>query len=215
MSNKKNILEFNNKWKKTTLSELAEYVQRGKSPKYSDKENNFPILNQKCIHWQNIYYEHVKFLTKDFWENIDEERFLKSGDILLNSTGTGTIGRASIYYPSKFKKITVDSHITIIRAKKNINPYFIFYFLASPYVQTDIEIIFSGSTDQVELNLPSIKEIAIPDLDIKIQEKIVIKINNFYKNYYMAKDLLSLVNEKEIKGQFLKLEKKFLLDVFA
>ncbi len=215
MNKKKNILEFNSKWKKTTIENLTEYVQRGKSPKYSDKESNFPILNQKCIHWQNIHYEHIKFLTKDFWESIDEERFLKSGDILLNSTGTGTIGRASIYHPTKFKKITVDSHVTIIRAKKGINPYFIFYYLASPYVQTDIEIIFSGSTDQVELNLPSILEITIPDLDIKHQEKIVIKINDFYKNYYMAKDHLSIINEKEIKGQLLKLEKKFLLDVFS
>ena len=64
MNKKKNILEFNSKWKKTTIENLTEYVQRGKSPKYSDKESNFPILNQKCIHWQNIHYEHIKFRRK-------------------------------------------------------------------------------------------------------------------------------------------------------
>ena len=133
---KKNILDFNYKWKKTTIQSVSGFIQRGKSPKYSEKVNNFPILNQKCIHWQEIKYEHIKYLTKDFWNSIDEERFLKPGDILLNSTGTGTIGRASIFTPKNFKKITVDSHITIIRVKKNINPHFIFYYLASPYVQT-------------------------------------------------------------------------------
>jgi len=214
MKKKLDILSINPKWKTTTIKLVSEYVQRGKSPKYEEGINEYPVLNQKCIHWEKINYDYIKFLTKTFWDDLENERFLQSGDILWNSTGTGTIGRASIFFPNKIKKITADGHITIIRTKKNYNPLFLFYYIASPYVQTDIEIIFSGSTDQVELNLPTIETTVIPDIDKKEQDKIVEKINDFYKNFYKVKGALVEINEKKIKGKLEKLEKKFLLDIF-
>jgi type I restriction enzyme, S subunit len=37
-------------WINATFEEIAEYVQRGKFPKYVEK-SELPVINQKCIRW--------------------------------------------------------------------------------------------------------------------------------------------------------------------
>ena len=83
-------------WVLTTISEIADYVQRGKSPKYTDW-SELPVINQKAIRWYGIELEYLKFIHPEQWNKWGEERFVQEGDILWNSTGTGTIGRATIY----------------------------------------------------------------------------------------------------------------------
>lgn len=209
-----NILEFNQAWEKTIIGSVCVYIQRGKGPKYADKKNDYPVLNQKCIRPEGILYENIKYVTEEFWKENDDIRFVKKNDILWNSTGTGTIGRLVIYDDYKFKKILADGHLTILRVAEDYNPKFLFYFLCSPYVQTEIEIIFSGSTDQVELTLPAIENTIVPKINKSLQDKIVEKIDNFYLNFYSLQTSLEKISNIKIKGKILDLEKKFLLDVF-
>ena len=68
-------------WILTTIDEIAEYVQRGKSPKYTDW-SELPVINQKCIRWHGIDSEYLKFIHPEQWEKWSEERFLQEGDIL-------------------------------------------------------------------------------------------------------------------------------------
>ena len=66
-----------------------------------DFKSSFSCLEKSL---EKINYDYIKFLTKTFWDDLENERFLQSGDILWNSTGQGTIGRASIFFPNKIKK---------------------------------------------------------------------------------------------------------------
>jgi type I restriction enzyme, S subunit len=84
-----------NGWINTKIEDIAEYVQRGKSPKYIDK-SDLPVINQKCIRWSGVDPRYLKFIHPDQWDSWTSERFLREGDILWNSTGTGTIGRAAL-----------------------------------------------------------------------------------------------------------------------
>ncbi|MHB8276808.1 MAG: restriction endonuclease subunit S [Candidatus Humimicrobiaceae bacterium] len=87
---------------------------------------------------------------------------------LVNSTGVGTLGRVA-QIKEVVDKTTVDSHITIVRANKSVNPRFLGYnlFLQQP----NIEALAEGSTGQTELSRTrlseAIKVLLPPDLEQK------------------------------------------------
>lgn len=99
-------------WKETTLGEIAEYINRGFSPKYVETDGEM-VINQKCIRDGRINF----LLTKltDMHKPITSEKILKKGDILINSTGVGTAGRIAQFNEESIA--TADSHITIVRIK--------------------------------------------------------------------------------------------------
>jgi len=109
------LTELPEGWKWTSIEAIAIYVQRGKSPKYVER-SELPVINQRSIRWHGIELEYLKFIHPEQWSQWSEERFLQIGDILWNSTGTGTIGRATIYSGlTGYSKAVADSHVTVIR----------------------------------------------------------------------------------------------------
>ncbi len=149
-------------WKWSTIGEVSAYIQRGKSPKYIDR-SDLPVINQKCIRWEELQLQHLKFVHPEQFSAWDESRFIKPGDILWNSTGTGTVGRA--YYvkdadctPPK----VVDSHVTIVRAAPALDNRYLFNWIKGPDVQSKIEEMCDGTTNQIELSRTAIAATAIP-----------------------------------------------------
>ena len=140
-------------WALSDIGTVCQYIQRGKSPKYDKKKQTYPIINQKCIRWNEIQSQHLKFVTTEFWKGIDDIRFLQKGDILWNSTGTGTIGRAALFKGLlNYPKIIVDSHVTILRPHLGVNSKYLHYWIQSSNIQNKIEDMQTGTTNQVELS---------------------------------------------------------------
>lgn len=189
-------------WENTNLENITTYIQRGKSPKYSQDANYNFVINQKCIRWDLLQIEFCKFVTNEFWNKLEDIRFLQPGDILWNSTGTGTIGRAYLYKGEELKQAIVDSHVTILRPKnKELSSSFLYYFIRSPYIQYKIEKMQSGSTNQVELGRKEIKntKISLPTLDE--QKKIVEEIE---KRFAVADEVEKVVEDNIEKAKQLK-----------
>jgi type I restriction enzyme M protein len=164
-------------WEWCRLGTIAEYIQRGKGPVYSELEE-IPVISQKCIQWSGFNKDVVKFVSPGTIHKYQPERFIQEDDLLWNSTGTGTIGRINIYKNelNKFSKIVADSHVTVIRTKK-INQEYLLKFLMSPVVQTDLEERASGTTNQIELNTSMVKNQLIPVPPLNEQKRIVQKID--------------------------------------
>lgn len=161
-------------WVWSRLEESTLYIQRGKSPKYSIK-SEFPVISQKCIKNGYIDLGHAKYVTEDSLNSYAKERLLIDGDILWNSTGDGTIGRLAVYRNKHGLKMPiVDSHVTVVRCSKKINSEYIFYYLCSPIVQTNLEV--SGSTKQVELNTTTVKKQIVALPPHQEQQRIVAKV---------------------------------------
>ncbi len=169
-------------WKWVKLNDITSYIQRGKSPKYSTVPK-YPVIAQKCNQWSGFSIELAKFVSPDTVDSYQEERLLKDGDLMWNSTGLGTLGRLAIYSEVKnpYGWAVADSHVTIIRLLlKFIDYHFIYHFLASPIVQNVIEEQASGSTKQKELATTTVKNYLIPLPPLTEQQRIVSKISQVF-----------------------------------
>jgi type I restriction enzyme, S subunit len=145
------------RWKVTSLNDIISYISRGISPKYSDAADNI-VLNQKCIRNQRIDLSPARgHISK-----VPKSKIIQFGDVLINSTGVGTLGRvAQVLYD--LINITVDSHVSIVRPATADMIHYLGLALCAmqPYFEEE----GVGSTGQTELSQESIKSvlILIPD----------------------------------------------------
>ncbi|MEZ9588622.1 hypothetical protein BCU09_02205 [Vibrio cyclitrophicus] len=143
-------------WQVKKLASVTSVIRRGLSPKYTD-QGGIPVLNQKCIRDQKISFEdarrHQVILD-------DDERLLKIFDVVVNSTGVGTLGRVSYVKRLLESKTTVDSHVSIVRANSDLVPPQYLAWSLMRY-QPIIEAAANGSTGQVELSKTFLENIDI------------------------------------------------------
>lgn len=167
-------------WRWSTFGEENDYIQRGKSPKYTER-SDLPVVNQKCIRWTELQSEHLKYVDPAQWDKWSEERYLRPGDLMWNSTGVGTIGRAFLFTDkTKPRRAVVDSHVTILRPGPRLDPAFQYFFVRSPMVQRQIEDMQTGSTGQVELGKKVIQRTSIPVPPLADQRRIVSRIEELF-----------------------------------
>lgn len=166
-------------WASATIADLTEYLSRGKQPKYAD-HSSLPVVNQRAIQWSGIQDEYLKYVDPAQFDRWEPERFIQPGDILWNSTGRGTVGRACLVTQKDVEPPkVVDSHVTILRPnQKSIDPSFLFSWVRSAEVQDLIESLATGATNQIELGRKAIASLSIPVAPINEQKRIVRKLDN-------------------------------------
>ena len=145
-------------WRMGTLEMLCDSIIAGTIPVYSDESQHL-VLGQKsnyngCIDLSKARGHKPKTSCT----------LLKFGDILINSTGKGTLGRVGqIYFQPK--DVTFDSNMTMVRAKED---YLIEYVGSYVSQQENMFVhISQGSTDQTRLYCSMVRplKIIIPDDD--------------------------------------------------
>ena len=164
-------------WEILEIKEVSNILTRGKTPKYTSLSNIF-VINQACIYWDKIKYKNIKY-------HLEEENllFLKNKDILINSTGTGTLGRMNIINNIINEKFTIDSHVMLLRLKKEkaLPIYFINIFMGEEYQKELILKCVNGSTNQIELSKEKFAKFKIPVPPIELQNKFAERIEKIEK----------------------------------
>ena len=190
------------KWKWVPLEKICIYIQRGKSPKYSEIKQ-LPVVAQKCNQWDGLHMELALFIDPATIPSYKPERFLQHNDVLLNSTGTGTLGRVGVYDPAinPYEQAVADSHVTVIRADQRlVLPLFIKYVLSSSVFQAIIIDAGTGTTKQQELGLAKVKQLHIPLPPLEEQFRILARL----------KEIRPLVEKfGKVQEQLVKLETNF------
>lgn len=140
-----------------TLQKLCS-VFTGKSAEQYVSEG-IPIIKSRNITNEGIEWNTAHVLRIFFEEN--KNRHLQQDDILLNTTGVGTLGRVALF--EKSSECMTDGHITTLRVNDNkeMLPDYLVYYLRSVFGRTQIGKYTVGSTGQTELNDPDLKKILI------------------------------------------------------
>jgi len=167
-------------------------VTRGKSPKYSKNKDSI-ILNQKCNRWNSIELEHAKSVDSDWLATIDTNQFTVEGDVLVNSTGEGTIGRATCI-SKDYSGLMYDSHLLLLRLKKeNVNSTYYTELFNSYYGQRQVENIKSAqTTKQTELGINNLKKVFFPIPPLSKQDEIAQTISN------MKSEMIKLLEDSRL-----------------
>lgn len=144
-------------WSKSTVSEVSAILRRGISPKYNEKARGI-VINQKCIRQTIVSYDEARTQEKKY---PDELKMMES-DILICSTGAGTLGRVGQIFEAK-ENVTLDSHVTLIRANERVGQQYLFWSLKMQ--QDYLMSAGKGSTNQLELSRETIGncEILVPE----------------------------------------------------
>ena len=187
-------------WEWVRLIDVCEYIQRGKSPKYSPIKK-YPVVAQKCNQWSGFSIEKAQFIEPNSLSSYGPERLLQDNDLMWNSTGLGTLGRMAIYKTAAnpYKLAVADSHVTVIRPLKQfVLPEYLYYYFANPSVQSVIEDQADGTTKQKELATATIKAYLTPIPPLDEQRRILAKLSEVLpvvKNYGVVYDETTAMQE--------------------
>lgn len=133
------------------------------------------VFAQKCnLKAGGINVSVAKYLDETTVSHYPQSEFLLSGDIVINSTGTGTLGRVGILVRNIVPTVS-DSHITVIRTSLNISSQYIYFVLKKN--QSVLEDSGEGSTNQKELRPNTLINFLISLPPINEQKRIVKKVD--------------------------------------
>ena len=176
-----NILDREEKlmaeWISKTLGEVTSFITKGIPPKYTVEENQdtVRVLNQKCNRNFEISYGESRIHDATL-KKVPKDKLLRYGDVLINSTGTGTAGRVAQLFNVPVPT-TIDGHMILIRPTNEIDSLYYGYAVKSH--QKKIESLAEGSTGNpkiVQTDVVSNLEIDFPALSEQVKIASVLKL---------------------------------------
>lgn len=149
-------------------------TRRGKSPPsdvYVDEKDGYALVVKagSNISSHGILIDvDADYIEKSIYDDLPDFCKLQRGDVLLSSTGDGTLGKASVY--DLEKPAIADSHVTVIRPDpKLVDPYFLADYLRCGFGAEQIARLYTGSTGLIELTPDRVDEILVPKITLKAQ----------------------------------------------
>ena len=172
--------EIPESWEWVRLKDITiKEIKRGKSPTYANS-GNVLVFAQKCnTKAGNIDLSLTKHLDLKVFTKYPDEEYMRDNDIVINSTGNGTLGRIGVFHDSDRIDdciIVPDSHVTTVRVNAALISDYIYYALT--YYQPYLEKNCSGSTNQTELKPAVIANLFIPVPPYAEQRRIVQKLSD-------------------------------------
>ena len=173
-------------WCVCKLVDICSFLSRGKSPKYSEYDKTYPVFAQKCnLKDGGISLEQARFLDPSTINKWNEVYKLQTGDILVNSTGTGTAGRTRLFNTNclgNYPFVVPDSHVSVVRVLKSICPQYVYAYISSDSIQQYMEENLAGSTNQKELYIGVLENMHIFLPPLAEQYRIVTKIEKLFSS---------------------------------
>ena len=187
-------------WPLKRIGDLFSLISRGKQPSYLD-HSSVRVVNQACIYWDRFNFENVKYHDSQSGKKMLP---VKKDCILINSTGTGTLGRCNVFPElTDGYEYVVDSHVTVLSGGFDVNAYFFKCFLHREDVQKKIYAeCVNGSTNQIELSKEKLSDVLLITPPIELQEQFAAFVRQSDKSKYSASiaTRLEINNNTIVKG---------------
>ena len=167
-------------------------IRRGKSPKYT-VNSTVLVFAQKCnTKYNGIDVSLAQYLDETTLKHYPSDEYMQDGDVVINSTGTGTLGRVGIYrYTDNTTCLSIvpDSHVTVIRSFSCISSHYLYAFMKAH--QSELEKKGEGSTNQKELKPLTLKEMLIAVPPLSEQEHIENAIGSAFSRLAVIEESLN------------------------
>lgn len=152
-----------------TLGSIAE-VFRGRDPRY-EAGSGYLAVNQACVRSEGIDIRRCREVEQAWWDEVPQELRVQVNDVLVNSTGEGTIGRSAVAAADGVG-LPFDSHVLAVRIDRSrLLPAFLDVYLRSKPGQDAIDLLKSANTTkQTELGKQKLQalEVPLPPVDSQV-----------------------------------------------
>lgn len=185
-------------WCTEEIGSLFEVITRGKQPSYIE-HSDICVINQACIYWDGFNLRNVKY------HNANSNKgtlTLSDGCILINSTGTGTLGRCNVFrIPNKQITYVADSHVTVLSGSEKVNAFFFKSFFRSEDVQKKIYAeCVNGSTNQIELSKQKLSQVMLIVPPMELQDQFEAFVRQSDKSKFVLQIGEIKINEVIMNG---------------
>jgi type I restriction enzyme M protein len=145
-------------------------TKRGKSPAtatYVGPDDGYAVVVKagSCItRYGTTTLEGADWIEKATYDEIVATAKLQKGDVIIASTGDGTLGKAAVW--DRDELAIADGHVTVVRADPSVvDPYYLADYLRAGLGKLQIERLFTGSTGLIELTPEHVNRIVVPLLE--------------------------------------------------
>ena len=167
-------------------------IRRGKSPKYTEN-SDILVFAQKCnTKYNGIDISLAQYLDETTSKRYPADEYMQDGDVVINSTGTGTLGRVGIYRDfnnTTGLSIVPDSHVTVIRGFSCVYSHYLYLFMKA--YQSELEKKGEGSTNQKELKPLTLKKMLIAIPPLSEQKRIDKSIETAFRRLAVIEESIS------------------------
>lgn len=167
---------------------LPDPFVKGKQPIYiedeSDEDGAF-VISTLSVQNLRINYQACRKTPFASFEQLNDARKLRDGDVVLTMDGGTSIGKSAVFNRAIAKQelgfdddqdsdvyFTVDSHVAILRPK-GISPEALVALLASPLGQLQFQRVESGASGQTAVSEDDIRRFHFPRLEANALEEAV------------------------------------------
>ena len=180
---KSQFMELMKRATEKRIADVCIQYGRGKSPSYVEY-SEIRVINQACIYWDGLRLENVKYQNE---AKFKPENKLRDGAVLLNATGTGTLGRSYIFQ-GESGTYMADGHVSVFYTKSDVLlPRMLQVFFSLPSTQDTIYAnCVSGTTNQIELSKEKVGEVLVPVPDMEQQKQYVDFVEQSDKSKFAA-----------------------------
>ena len=154
-------------WESRKLGQVCDLIARGIAPKYSD--SGVVVLNQRCIRDHRLNFEFARRHDASA-KSVPADRLVRVGDVLVNSTGEGTLGRVAQVRQAPTESATVDTHVTIVRPEPR--RFFLDFFgYMLVFIENEIASSGEGASGQTELARSTLSDRFTVSFPTSLQEQ--------------------------------------------
>lgn len=157
--------------------------QRGKQPDYND--DGLPVVNSKHVLRGEVRLDSDN--RRAMYS--DDDLLIHTGDVLMNGTGVGTIGRCAPYLHAA--SAVPDNHVTILSPKSGLDAVYLSVFLNSMAGQLQVEQRLRGSSGQIELYPNDIAQFNIWIAPLSVQRDVRHAVEQSFKQKQRSTHLLN------------------------
>ena len=157
-------------WEVKRIKDIVSDIFMGTSPVYEYECDNYNfVFGQKNNQLYGIDFDDIKYAKDFFFKSRPKREFLRYGDVLLNTLGGGSVGRAGFYNKQDNVPVITDGHVMVIRSNF-YNTKYMYYFLFSK--RERLELMATGSTNQAFFNISDIRIVPLPTPSLSEQQAI-------------------------------------------
>lgn len=150
--------------------ELSEFLPlpfaKGIQPEYLDQptEDSVPVISTLAVQNLAINLKDCRHIAREDFEELNDERKLKKGDVLLTVDGGVSIGKPCFF--GLTDDYTMDSHVVVLRPS-GLSSLALVYLLASPLGQLQFRRAESGASGQTTVTEDDIRRFVFPRAILK------------------------------------------------